>query len=204
MQRSIPFADAGTASALFLAAVVLAMHVVQPEVNPATRFVSEYAHGPFGWLVSVAYLGAGLGTLALAWALHAASPGRWAVAAAIGTAVVGLGLVATGATRIDLASADGSIASTASGSIHELAGYVVVLGLIPAGFVLSGAFRREARLASAAGPALLLAWLLVLNFGIAIASQSLDLTGVGQRVFLGSWVAWLIFVGLRLRGVAGT
>jgi hypothetical protein len=114
-------------------------------------------------------------------------------------ALVGLGLIATGLTRIDVAQADGSAASTASGMAHELAGYVVFLGMIPGAFALSGAFRRDPRLARAAFAARLFAWGLVIALVLAVAFQRLEMVGFGQRLFLAVWLSWLIFVGLQLR-----
>ena len=137
--------------------------------------------------------------LALAWRARSALFGRWALASAVCLALVGLGLIATGLTRIDVAQADGSAASTASGMAHELAGYVVFLGMIPGAFALSGAFRRDPRLARAAFAARLFAWGLVIALVLAVAFQRLEMVGFGQRLFLAVWLSWLIFVGLQLR-----
>jgi hypothetical protein len=120
------------------------------------------------------------------------------VALAICLALVGVGLIALGVTRIDLPAADGSVTSTASGMAHELAGYVGLLGLIPGVFLVAATFRRDSRLSSAALPAWIFAASIVIIFGVAVMSPSLDLIGVGQRIFLTTWLAWLIFVAFQL------
>ncbi|HEX9738349.1 MAG TPA: DUF998 domain-containing protein [Candidatus Limnocylindria bacterium] len=205
MNRSIPLASVGAAAVLYLAATLLVMHVIQPQLNPATHYVSEYAHGQLGWLLMVGYLMAGAGVLALAWRARSALPGRWALASAVCLALVSLGLIASGLTRIDVAQADGTVVSTASGMAHELAGYVMFLGLIPGAFILSGAFRRDPRLGGASFAARLFAWGLVITLVVAIAVfQRLELVGVGQRIFLAAWLSWLMFVGLQLRLVERT
>ena len=192
-------------AAAFLALVVVAMHVSQPELNPADHYVSEYAYGELGWLVTVGYVAVGLGTLVLAWRLVAIlGPARWPLAAAACLALVGVGLIATGMTRIDLPQSDGSVISTASGTAHELAGYVAILGLLPGAFIVSGAFRRDPRLAGATGGARLFAWAILASFAGVIGTQSLDLIGVGQRIFIGSWLAWLFYVGIVLSGIGAT
>jgi hypothetical protein len=32
-----------------------------------------------------------------------------------------------------------------------------------------------------------------------VVFQRLELVGVGQRIFLATWLSWLIFIGLQLR-----
>jgi len=200
MTRTNTLAGVGAAAALYLAATLLVMHAIQPDLNPATHYVSEYAHGDLGWLVMAGYVVAAVGALAIAWSALSTLSGRWAVASAACLALVGLGLVATGLTRIDVAQADGTVVSTASGMAHELAGYVMFLGLIPGAFILSGAFRRDPLLVRATFAARLFAWGLVITFVLAImVFQRLELVGVGQRVFLVTWLSWLVFVALELR-----
>jgi hypothetical protein len=196
--RSVNFASIGAAAVLVLGLTLIAMHAIQPGLDPATQYVSEYAHGPFGWLVMVAYVAAGLGVLAIAWAARTTLSGTRTLALAICLALVGVGLIATGVTRIDLPAADGSVASTASGMAHELAGYVLFLGLIPGASLVAATFRRDPRLSSAALPAWIFAGSIVITFIVAVMSLSLDLIGVGQRIFLATWIAWLIFVALHL------
>jgi len=198
MTRTNTLAGVGAAAALYLAATLLVMHAIQPDLNPATHYVSEYAHGDLGWLVMAGYVVAAVGALAIAWSALSTLSGRWAVASAACLALVGL--VATGLTRIDVAQADGTVVSTASGMAHELAGYVMFLGLIPGAFILSGAFRRDPLLVRATFAARLFAWGLVITFVLAImVFQRLELVGVGQRVFLVTWLSWLVFVALELR-----
>jgi len=149
---------------LFLGLTLVAMHAIQPGLSPATHYVSEYAHGQLGWLVMVGYLVAGAGVLGLAWSAGSILTGTRSLALAACLALVSVGLIGTGVTRIDLPETDGSVTSTASGMAHELAGYVAILGLIPGAFLAAGAFRRDPRLA----PAALGAW--VFAGAIVIAS----------------------------------
>ena len=122
MTRSITLAGIGAASVIYLVLTLIAMHAIQPGLNPATHYVSEYAHGRFGWLVMVAYVAAGAGVMGMAWSAGSVLSGTRSLMLAICLALVGVGLIASGVTRIDLPAADGSVASTASGMAHELAG----------------------------------------------------------------------------------
>lgn len=198
MIRSVNLASIGAAAVLFLGLTLIAMHAIQPELDPATHYVSEYAHGRFGSLVMVAYVAAGAGVLGMAWSAGSVLSGTRSLALAICLALVGIGLIATGVTRIDLPAANGSVASTASGMAHELAGYVLFVGMIPGAFLVAATFRRDPRLSSAALPAWIFAGSIVIAFVVAVMSQSLDLIGVGQRIFLTTWIGWLIFVALQL------
>ena len=198
MTRSVNLAAIGAAAVVFLGLALVAMHAIQPSLDPATHYVSEYAYGQFGWLVMVAYVAAGAGVLGVAWSAGSVLSGTRSLALAICLALVGVGLIATGVTRIDLPAADGSVASTASGMAHELAGYVLFLGLIPGAFLVAATFRRDPRLSSAALPAWIFAGSIVITFIVAVMSLSLDLIGVGQRIFLATWIAWLVFVALQL------
>lgn len=198
MTRSVNLAAIGAAAVGFLGLALIAMHAIQPNLDPATHYVSEYAHGQFGWLVMVAYVAAGAGVLGIAWAAGTTLSGTRSVALAICLGLVGVGLIVSGVTRIDLPAANGSVASTASGMAHELAGYVLFLGLLPGALLLAAAFRRDPRLSQAALPAWIFAGSIVITFVVAVMSLSLDLIGVGQRIFLTTWLAWLIFVGFKL------
>ena len=76
---------------------------------------------------------------------------------------------------------------------------MLFLGLIPGAFLVAATFRRDTRLSSAARPAWIFAGAIIIAFIVAVMSLSLDLIGVGQRIFLATWLAWLIFVAFQLR-----
>ena len=43
------------AMATLFSAILVAMHVLRPDLDPSWRFISEYELGPFGWLMRVAF-----------------------------------------------------------------------------------------------------------------------------------------------------
>src|SRR5579884_2864879 len=45
--------------------LVIALHVLRPEMKPLNRTISEYALGPFGYLMTIAFIIRGLGELFL-------------------------------------------------------------------------------------------------------------------------------------------
>jgi hypothetical protein len=44
------------ATATLFSAILLAMHILRPDLDPSWRFISEYELGPFGWLMHVAFI----------------------------------------------------------------------------------------------------------------------------------------------------
>jgi hypothetical protein len=108
------------------------------------------------------YVVAGTGTLLLVSPLIARF-GRagWALASAGSLTVVGLGLIASGLTRIDVAGADGVLVSTSSGQLHELASYVALPGLIAGAFAIHATFRREPLVSSGTSTFQLFRWAVV-------------------------------------------
>ena len=190
----------GAVAVTSLAVIVAAMHIIQPGLSPVDHLISEYAYGRLGWLLTSGYVLAGSGTLLLASQLPARSgTGRRSLASGGCLALVGVGLIATGLTRIDVARVDGAVISTVSGQIHELAGYVAVLGLIAAAFVLSATIRRERQRSSGRWSAFrLYRWALPASVAALVIARPLGGSGLGQRAFLALALSWLIYVGIEL------
>jgi uncharacterized membrane protein len=195
-------AGLGTGAVALLMIVLVSMHLVQPQLGVVGHFVSEYAYGRLGWLVPWSYVLAGCGTLLMVWPLMA-QMGRegWALASAGCLTVIGLGLIGTGSTRIDLAGAGGVLVPTSSGQLHELAGYVAIVGLVAGSFVIPAAFRRDPQMANGTSTLEMFKWgLLAGLIGVLLARQ-LGSIGLGQRVFLAAALSWLVVVGVQLAGV---
>jgi hypothetical protein len=192
----------GAASVAALLIVLVVMHLVQPGLSPVDHFVSEYAYGRLGWLVPFGYVLAGSGTLVLVWPLMARfGMTGWALASAGSLTVIGLGLIATGLTRIDIAGPDGGLVSTNSGQLHELASYVAVFGLVAGAFVIPATFRRDPLLSKSMSALRLFRWLLLASLIVVLLARPLGVVGLGQRLFLVVALSWLILVGIRLSGI---
>ncbi|MGQ0456202.1 MAG: DUF998 domain-containing protein [Hyphomicrobium sp.] len=79
-----------TLTALTLGVLAL-LHVVSPEFDPSWRMVSEYANGPYGWLLALMFATWSLGTWALAYALFPLAEGKLAKAGVAFLVIAGLG-----------------------------------------------------------------------------------------------------------------
>lgn len=62
------------ATGLFLV-ILVALHVVRPDLDPSWRFISEYELGPHGWLMHVAFISLAVGTASVALAVVSQAQG---------------------------------------------------------------------------------------------------------------------------------
>ena len=107
-------------------ALVVLLHVLEPEYDPSWRMISEYSVGRYGWVMRVAFVAMAISPAALCVALWPFG-GVWT----IGLAAVALG--ALGAAFID---ADPIMTpraeATPVGSVHTVLGGVLLAGFPPA------------------------------------------------------------------------
>lgn len=180
--------------------------IIQPEIDPSWRFVSEHAVGRHGWLMSIAFLAIAASSFTTALALW--SQVKIGGKIGVGFLLIGaLGLTLAGIFPTDPVTTPLDAQSTSS-QLHSLG---AVLGdgvLIGATLITLGLFRnpswRAARLSMIA--ALALAWLILVwlmmsmpadgNFGPGVA------VGWPSRLYLVSYSLWFIVTAwqaLRLR-----
>jgi hypothetical protein len=189
----------GASAVALLIIVLVSMHLIQPGLSPIDHLVSEYALGQLGWLVMSGYVVAGTGTLLLVWPLISRfGKAGWALASAGSLTVVGLGFIASGLTRIDVAGADGVLISTSSGQLHELASYVALPGLIAGAFAIHATFRREHLVSSGASTFRLFKLAVVASLIGVLLARPVGVAGLGQRAFLIVTLSWLILIGIHL------
>jgi hypothetical protein len=190
--RSLPgpmTGPVGTAGRLLgLAAAVMfagclgclaALHLLRPELDPRSHFLSEYAVGPHGWVMTTALTLGGCASVALvAGMVLAVTPSLWLALACGGTFVAGVGYVFVGYYTIDPAPPDGArsiflhnVCSTYSG-LFATAAFLV----FPLAFWDCPRWRPFVVPAAVAG-VLVAAVFFRLPAGIG---------GIGQRLFVGS------------------
>lgn len=180
----------------FVAGVAL-MHVLRPDLDPATHTISEYALGRFGWVQATNFVAAGVGTACLALALWRAleRPGR------IGPALLGVWAVAQVVEAFVHADGDGP--ATTTGALHVAVSLFGFACGITAMFVLARrsrqepAWRRYGRLTR---------WWAVVAVAafVAIPLLGASRVGAGQRLFAAVLGAWLLETARRLRRSAVT
>ena len=186
---------------LFLAIVAL-LHLID-RANPVDHQISEYALGPSGWLMTVAFLVVGAGIFALCVGLHRSlipGPRVWA---AWLIAVTGVSFIGLAGFPTDPQLADGTTVNSFSGQMHALFSSVGPVFLIVGAFVLRRVLARDqrwhplARVTGWFGVAMTL-WFVA---GVAVAAVFGPGNGNGavQRLFWLVLLGWLALMGARLR-----
>ncbi len=159
--------------------VVIALHVLEPEFDPRFRFMSEYALGDYGWLMTTTFFVLGL-------AAFVAAAGLRQVHQSSRSARLGVGLLAVGAPFIWLAG-------IFKDSIpHLLAGVVAFPSMVMAVLLLSWTFRRATEWQSIYRPTLFIGLGMLAMFLAMVADVGMP--GLQQRVFIFGFLTWLSIV----------
>lgn len=191
----------GVVGSVYFAITVVAMHFIEPDLNPIRRFVSDYANGRAGWLQGLAFIVFGIGILAIAIGLYRAlNPGRRATVAAVLIGILGVGIVASGIFPTDVPLEDGSQSYTFSGQMHDFAGIFGFLSLIVGTFLLRGVFARDPQWQALARPARWFSWAILIGLLVfVIVGEIADLVGILQRIWLVIVITWLLLLAFHLR-----
>ena len=163
--------------------VGIALHFLEPEYDPRFHFMSDYAWGAYGWLMTTTFFVLGLAVLTVAAAVrnvHQSSR----------SARVGFGLLVIGALFVCLAGVFRGF------PLHDVAGAVGIPSLVMAVLLLSWSFRN------AAGWQVIHPATFVIAVGMfaAVVSMIVDvgMPGLQQRAFLSLLLLWLSIVVHRL------
>lgn len=177
--------------------LLVSLHFIQPELDPLTRFGSEYARGRLGWLMKLAFFGFATGLGALAYTIgHSIGPPTRSRAAGILLALAALGIAGSGLFDADLQGSS----PTREGIFHDLAGFLTFLSLLPAMFVVSSRLAGAGLLHGPYRLLRMLPWLAtVLFLTMLFLFGPVGLVGLGQRLFLAAVFTWLLTVAAGLR-----
>lgn len=201
-----------TALSLISLAIVVLLHVLEPEYEPTWRLLSEYAVGAYGWLMGVAFLALALACLALLVSLRNEARG---ITARLGlaflfTAGIGLGLAAFYA--IDPITIDPSQA-TDTGRMHALSAMIGIPSMPLSALLLSIGLGRRPGWSGARAPlfwtAILTLVSLVLMF-VVIGTLLPQNGGFGPAVIVGlpnrllmlTYYVWVAIAGWQVAGLA--
>ena len=163
-------------------ACVTLLHLLRTDLPPLERRLSEYANGPHGWLMTLAFIGLAVGLAGFAAALWASGRTR-ADRLAAGTAVVAaIASVVSAVFRTNV--------SSESEAVHSPASTVAVLAVV----ALAVLYTWSTRDASLGSRPLLLG---LAGAAVALAAVSPVLhetrwSGLGQRLLWTALLAWLL------------
>jgi hypothetical protein len=173
--------------------IVIALQIVQaPTYHPLVQAASELSRGRGGILMALAFTALGVGTAAYAAALRAATGAR---VAPVLLALSGVCDVVSAIFRADLGATQ-----TLSGQIHDTTGIITFVLIVAAMFAAVQPLRRNASgLAWAT-----LGWAVVAVGAFFLFPALGDAHfGLAQRIFIASWLSWLITMSAVLHRRGG-
>ncbi len=192
---------ASSVGVLYFSTAVVMLHALRPDLNAVTHAVSNYAVGPFGFLMTSAFFMLALSEFALAQGLvrGLARSRRARVSVAL-LHLAAAGLVVTGVFHSDVNVPRPP--ASASALVHWTGAGISFLSLMISIFLLSGCFKDDARWQSISRPSYGWGAGIVLALAVYGALAILDWTGIGERIYLATSILWLLFASLHLRAIA--
>ncbi|HKZ24191.1 MAG TPA: DUF998 domain-containing protein [Acidimicrobiia bacterium] len=181
----------------YFVVIIAALHFLSPDFNPIERPTSEYAVGPFGYLMTSAFVALSLSTWALVLGLRRdlSRPAQSRLGLGL-LRVWGIGLLVAATFPIDLDGAP----QTLAGTIHSINGPLTFLSLIVATNLVSRRFKHDVRWLPIHRFASVLALIMIAEFvagGVAAARETG--AGIAQRILIVTFSTWFVLTALRLR-----
>jgi hypothetical protein len=201
---------------------IVSLHAIKPEFQPSWRFISEYAIGPWGWIMKLTFVMWAATCVALSLAVPPVVRNRRGRIGAMILLVVGAALLVAGIFPQDPVTAPSSNATTA-GMLHAIASMIGIPGVPVAAVLITsdlGAGRRDAdslapavRVAAHATWLSLLLMVLYLMWAVPRAGGFTAEVWAGwlNRLVVATYLAWQLLLARHLAqldrrkaGVPGT
>jgi hypothetical protein len=177
---------------LLFAVIVCLLHFLRPDKNRLSCFVSEYAVGNYGWLMSIAFY-----TLAVATAMLLIGLLQDCNAFVTGCITLGIfsaGILLAGIFPTDLPGDP----PTPRGLIHGFAALIALLSLCISMIAWGKIFKKKERWKSFAKPSTFYGVVSLVLLIIFIGS-SISFRGLTQRILLAWDISWLLLVSWKLQ-----
>jgi hypothetical protein len=185
---------------LTFAVLVIALHIVDPQMNPLSDTISEYVMEPYGYLMTIAFIMRGLGELFLVIGLVlgiAPSSRSWTGLILLALAMVCSFLIAIFPGLV-VNLFPGGFQNRSMMIIHSLSAFVGFTSLGIAGLVWSRRFRAGRSWHFSALASLILGLLILFSEISLVLSSTSGFEGLAERVLEVFIVSWLCFVAWRL------
>ncbi|WNG60065.1 DUF998 domain-containing protein [Archangium gephyra] len=183
------------AAAVALLALLL-LHVLRPDLAPASHMISEYAIGPYGFVMGVSFGAFALSSLALLVALVGSARGWLGRLGLVCLFLTAIGLALGGAFPMDPATPDPA-AMSFSGRMHGVGFMVGVPGELLAVLLVSLALRREAPWSGT----WLLPWAAAVWLSLVVMVpllMQMRYFGIPNRTFMMAYGIWVILAARPL------
>lgn len=181
------------------AAVIALLHVLRTDLDPKYRYLSEYARGPYGALMTSTFFVLSVGSLAVSVGLYRSVTSRLRFAP-------GLLLWLAWACSVFLAGIyTGDLQGTPHtrmGRIHDHMGMIAFPSASAALLLLSLGLRWEKGWRSVWHRAMLLSVIALVSFLVLDRFGQMGLGGLDQRIFLAATLIWMWIIGRRMLVIA--
>jgi len=186
---------------VYFAVAVLILHFLRPEYNPINHAVSNYAVGPYGYLMTAAFYALALSVFALALGLARSMVlTDQARVAVLLLNIASVGMIVMGIFPGDVHALHPP--ATVTGVIHWTAAGVSFASIMIAAFILSRCFKTDERWQGFQRSTLVLAMAMVVALLAYGVLALVGWIGVGQRIYIAVSLTWLLFVAVVLRSSA--
>jgi hypothetical protein len=194
------FGTAAIGCCAYAAIALLLMHVLRPDFTPSSHMISDYAVGPYGWVMQTVFVGLSASCTMLLVGLARNGPTSIAARSAIVLlAVASIGLIVSAIFPTDLLGGP----STRSGHIHTLSFFVNIASIILAIVLLTASFGGDIRWRSYQRTSVILLSLIALAFVLQFLTLRKGAPyGLANRFFVTVLLAWIIATSNRLRNLA--
>jgi hypothetical protein len=198
-QRLLMLATVSVIGTTIFVVLIAVLHFVN-DIDPIQRPTSEYAVGPTGYLMTLAFVAISVSTWALVIGLGQGLSELARSRLGLGfLGVFGIGVLVAAAFPIDLEGAP----QTLHGTIHSINGPLTFLSLIVGINLVSGRLKHDERFQPIHRLASVLALIMIPEFiagGLAAARETG--AGIAQRLLIITFVTWFVIVAARLRSTA--
>ena len=177
--------------------LIAALHFLSPEFDPIQRRTSEYAVGPYGYLMTSAFFALSVSTWAQVIGLRRdlSKPARSRLGLGL-LGVFGIGLLVAAAFPPDLEGAP----QTLPGTVHTINGALTFLSVVVGANLVSRKLKHDHKWQPTHRIASVVALIMIPVFlatGAAAARETGG--GIAQRILLVTIAAWLVLIAMRLR-----
>jgi MFS family permease len=200
-------AQLALALAIAFVGLVAVLHAVRADLVPRAHVLSEYALGPAGWLMALAFFALAASFAALLVALWTSLPGWRGVLGRAALVIAALGAAMGGLFPMDPIGTPPEQASV-SAQLHNLAFMLGGPGALAAITFVNSSLARQPAWRGARRMLLItsaLAWLAMVVFSVAVSMLMGDpqggdrAIGVWNRLLVLSWVVWVICLSMNKR-----
>jgi hypothetical protein len=185
----------------YFAVIIVALHYLRPDHNPLSQPTSEYAVGPYGFLMTSAFFSVSLASLALVIGLYqgVSQPAR----SRIGLGLMGVWVVGVLIAMIFPIDPEGA-PQTISGTVHRINGPLAFLSLTVGVILVSRRFKQDEQWRPFHRTALILSLVMLAAFIATFLNISTEsgFAGLSQRILLAAFVTWFLLTAARLRYIA--